>query len=88
MSKTGTTVTLSFKYQTTGLDSGEYLAVDVYNGSTWTQVASYTGTAAATNKSINVTSYQSTNFKVRFRTKMNAADEYAYMDNVSVSVTY
>lgn len=87
MSKTGTTVTLSFKYQTTGLDSGEYLAVDVYNGSTWTQVGSYTGTAAATNKSINVTSYQSTNFKVRFRTKMNAADEYAYVDNVSVAVT-
>lgn len=87
MSKTGTSVTLSFKYQLTGLDAGEYLAVDVYNGSAWTQVATYTGTIAATNKSIDVTKYQSTNFKVRFRTMMNSTTEYAYVDNVTVSVT-
>ena len=87
MSKTGTTVTFSFKYETTGLDSGEYLAADVYNGSTWTQVATYTGTKTATNVSIDVTNYQSTNFKVRFRAKMSDSTEYAYVDNVTVSIT-
>jgi hypothetical protein len=89
MVKTGTKVTLAFKYQVTGLDSGEYLAVDVSKdgGATWAQVKTITGTVStATNTAIDVTAYKSTNFKLRFRTKMSSTTQYAYVDNVSFSV--
>ncbi|NPV38026.1 MAG: hypothetical protein HPY78_01965 [Brevinematales bacterium] len=82
------TVTLAFKRQVTGLDSGEYLAVDVYNGTSWVQVASFTGTLSLANVSYNVTQYKNANFKVRFRTKMSSTSEYSYVDNVSVAVSF
>lgn len=85
MSKTGT-VTLAFKYKLTGLDSGEYLAVDVLKGSTWYQVKSLTGTQDWKNIAIDISAYGSTSMKLRFRTKMNLTSEYVYVDNVSVAV--
>lgn len=86
LNKTGSTVTLAFKYKVTGLDSGEYLAVDVLKGSTWNQIAVLTGTAAWVNVSYDITAYGSTAMKLRFRAKMNEAGEVAGVDNVTVSV--
>ncbi|MGC3996113.1 MAG: fibronectin type III domain-containing protein [Anaeromyxobacter sp.] len=86
MSKTGTTVTLGFKYSVTGLTSTEYLKVDVLKGTTWTTVATLTGTAAATNKAIDISAYQSTAMKLRFRAKMSGSTKVVTVDNVTVSV--
>ncbi|MGC3996793.1 MAG: alpha-amylase C-terminal beta-sheet domain-containing protein [Anaeromyxobacter sp.] len=88
ISKTGTTVTLGFKYATKNLGTSEYLAVDVStnSGSTWTQVASYTGTRGATNASINITAYKSTTMKLRFRVKSTGSTHWATVDNVTVAV--
>lgn len=80
------TVTLAFKYSVTGLDSGEYLAVDVLKGTTWTQVATFTGTKAATNAAYNISAYGSSAMKLRFRAKMSDTTEKATVDNVSISV--
>lgn len=85
MNKNGTVVTLSFKYKTAMLDAGEYLKVDVLKGTTWTCVGTYTGTKDWTNASIDITAYKSTAMKLRFRSLSNAADEWVYVDNVSVS---
>ncbi|MGC4000267.1 MAG: alpha-amylase family glycosyl hydrolase [Anaeromyxobacter sp.] len=86
LNKTGTTVTLAFKYSTTALTSTEYLKVDVLKGTTWTTVGTYTGTIGATNKSINITAYGSTALKVRFRAKMSGSSKKVTVDNVTVSV--
>ncbi len=86
MNKQGTAVTLAFKYKTVGLDSGEYLKVQVLKGTVWTTVGTYTGTKDWTNVSINITSYQSSAMKLRFLSYMNGTDEYVYVDNVTVSV--
>ncbi len=85
MNKTGTVVTLAFKYKTVGLDTGEYLKVQVLKGTTWTNVGTYTGTKDWTNTSINITAYQSTAMKLRFLSYMSGTDEYVYVDNVAVS---
>ena len=85
MNKTGIAVTLAFKYKVTGLDTGEYLKVQVLKGTTWTNLATYTGTQDWINKSIDITAYQSTAMKLRFLSFMNGADEYVYVDNVTVS---
>lgn len=83
--KRGTEVTLAFKYKTVGLDSGEYLRVQVlYNGS-WYTIATLGGTRDWTNVSYNITPYQSSSLKVRFLSYMNATDEYVYVDNVAIS---
>ncbi len=83
--KRGTEVTLAFKYKTVGLDSGEYLRVQVlYNGA-WYTVATLGGTQDWTNVSYNITSYQSSTMKIRFLSYMNATDEYVYVDNVAIS---
>ena len=86
MSKTGSAVTLAFKYKVTNLDAGEYLKVQVLKGSTWTNVATYSGTVDWTNTSVDITAYQSTAMKLRFLSFMNGADEWVYVDNVTVSV--
>ncbi len=86
MNKQGTAVTLALKYKTAGLDTGEYLRVQVLKGTTWTTVATYTGTKDWTNVSIDITAYQSSAMKLRFLSYMNGTDEYVYVDNVTVSV--
>jgi len=86
MSKTGTEVTLAFKYKTVGLDTGEYLRVQVLKGTTWYTVATLGGTQDWKNVSYNITSYQSTAMKLRFLSYMNSTTEYVYVDNVTVSV--
>ena len=57
-------------YIESGFDSGEYIALDVYDG-TWNQVMSLDGNSDPENtwhhETVNLGSYLASNFKIRFR---------------------
>ncbi len=75
-----------------GLDTGEYLALDLFNGTSWQEVAKVRGNVDAENAwhSPVVTidgSYLVSNFQFRFRAKMSGSDEDANVDNVRLIAT-
>ena len=82
--------TLSFSwYIESGLDGGEYLAADVWDGSNWTQVASLQGNVDQENswheESIDIDgAYLVDDFNVRFRAKASKSNEDANVDNVQI----
>ena len=76
-------------YIESGLDDGEYLAVDLFDGSTWTEVARLDGNVDAENvwhqPYVQIpTDHLVDNFQFRFRAKMNRSDEDANVDNVQL----
>ncbi len=75
-----------------GLDTGEYLALDLFNGTSWQEVAKLRGNVDTENAwhSPAVTidgSYLVSNFQFRFRAKMSGSDEDANVDNVRLIAT-
>ena len=68
-------------------DSGEYIALDVYDGS-WQQVAILRGNVDQENvwhhETIDLSSYMSSNFKLRFRAKVSRSNEDGHVDNVKI----
>jgi alpha-tubulin suppressor-like RCC1 family protein len=84
------TATLSFlRFVHSNLDAGEYLKVEVWNGSSWTQVRNWTDGAGDDStwraESISLSPYlTATGLKVRFTTKQDAVDEHVHIDDVKI----
>ncbi len=75
-----------------GLDTGEYLALDFFNGSSWQEVAKLSGNVDTENTWHNELltidgQYLVSNFQLRFRAKMSGSDEDANVDNVKLFAT-
>ncbi len=75
-----------------GLDTGEYVALDLFNGTSWQEVGKLRGNVDAENvwhsPVINIDgSYLVSNFQFRFRAKMSGSDEDANVDNVRLIAT-
>ncbi|MFA4835255.1 MAG: hypothetical protein WC749_04200 [Dehalococcoidia bacterium] len=86
----GDSLTFSW-YITSTLDTGEYLALDFWNGTTWVQIDTLQGNvdpegswADEIYDFSSYPSYRRSDFKLRFRGKMNASDEYGYVDLVRI----
>jgi hypothetical protein len=78
--------TLKFNWGVKGLDSGEYLALHIYNG-TWNENvwSNPKGTGAGT-KEIDLSPYgMVSNLQIRFDTKQNLRVEYAEIDAINVT---
>ena len=74
------------------MDTGEYLALDLFNGTSWQEVVKLRGNVDAENvwhsPVVNIDgSYFVSNFQYRFRAKMSGSDEDANIDNVRLIAT-
>lgn len=82
------TATLSFDWQTSSLDSGERLAIQVSNnGSSFTTLATFTNSSSGS-FSQDISSYISGNTTIRFIKNGNNWDQgndRAYIDNVNIT---
>ena len=80
-------------YIESGLDNGEYVALDLFNGSSWNEVARLSGNVDTENTwhsetiAIDGQPTSSTTSNFRFRAKMNKSDEDANVDNVQLFAT-
>jgi hypothetical protein len=77
-------------YIESGLDSGEYLAIDLYDGSTWTDVARLSGNVDPEDtwhaETIAIDgAYLVSNFQFQFRANMDKSNEDANVDNVRLT---
>jgi len=83
----GATLTYSWLIES-GLDTGEYLALDLWNGTAWKEVTRLRGNVDPENvwhnKTIDLGSYLLPNFKLRFRGKMSDYTEDANVDVVKI----
>jgi len=88
-----TNATLSFDWETVGLDANEYLDVQIAAspGGPFTQLGQYGGTASGA-ASFDVTAYISTGTTIRIEatpgTENWESGEYGYLDNVEFSSTW
>lgn len=86
-------VELSFEWLIeSGLDRGEYLALDLFDGSNWVEVAILRGNVDAEDvwhhQTVALDSgFLVSNFQFRFRATMNRSDEDAHVDNVRLVAT-
>lgn len=90
--KTG--ANLSFSWFIEGnWDTGEYIKVDIFNGSSWINVASIAGTSGTNsgsdenhwiNRDISLSSYMVQNFKLRLRATVSSNLEDGNIDNVKI----
>ena len=68
-------------------DKGEYIALDVYDGS-WHEVKKLKGNEDPENtwhhETIDLSSYMASNFKIRFRAKVSRSSEDGHVDNVKI----
>ena len=84
--------TLTFSwFIESSLDSGEYLALDLWNGTDWIEAARLRGNVDPENtwhdESINLSSYLVSNFRLRFRGTMSSSWEDANLDTVRITGT-
>ncbi|MFH1598592.1 MAG: S8 family serine peptidase [Patescibacteria group bacterium] len=72
------TVIFQYYYYVEAEDStlcfNDYLSADVYNGSSWTELGYYCGSATSGTGGFNVSSYKDSNMKVRFTWETNGSD--------------
>jgi serine protease len=84
--KTSVTLTYSWSIESSW-DLGEYIALDVYDG-TWQEIKRLRGDIDPENKwhheTIDLSSYIVDNFKIRFRARVNRANEDGFVDNVTI----
>jgi predicted phage tail protein len=82
------TITFSVSRRSSGMDAGEFLYLEWWNGTAWT-VASTVNTTAWTTPSFTLPAAAANNaaFKVRFRTNANATNERGDIDDVTVRGT-
>jgi PKD repeat protein len=83
-----TTATLTYSwYIERGWDTGEYIALDVHDGS-WQQVTILRGNVDPEGRwhheTIDLTSYMNSDFKIRFRAKVSRSNEDGHVDNVKI----
>ncbi|MFH1433041.1 MAG: S8 family serine peptidase [archaeon] len=85
--KTGAKLTF-WRWVDNGLDSGEYLAADIWDGNKWVQIAYWTNGAGDTDvwefESYDLNNYLVNGFSVRFRTKESSNLEHVYVDDVKI----
>ena len=79
-------------YIESGLDTGEYVAVDLFDGTTWSEAARLSGNVDQENtwhqEAVNIGGgYLVDDFKFRFRAKMSRSNEDANVDNVQLVAT-
>jgi hypothetical protein len=85
--------TLTFwRYADNDLDAGEYLKVELYDGTTWNTIFNWTEGAGDDDtwhqENINLASYLgASNFNVRFVTHQSAYFEEAEIDDVVINGT-
>ncbi|MFT7484935.1 MAG: subtilisin family serine protease [Candidatus Paceibacteria bacterium] len=79
------TVELTYARRTGGLDSGEVLTVEYWNGSSWVTVESTNSTAwSVPTWSLGASADNNSAFKIRFRTNANRNNERADVDDVAL----
>lgn len=79
-----TLAVLTFDYDTNNqLENGDYLYVEVYNGSSWTELERYENDVSGTGN-FDISDYISANTAVRFRVDTDS-NEYWYVDNVQIA---
>ncbi len=84
------TATLTFDWLIeNGFDSGEYLALDVYDGNSWqTDVRRLDGNVDTEDvwhsETVDLSAYASSNLLVRFRSLVSSSNEDADVDNVKI----
>lgn len=85
-----TSVTLSFDYQTSGLDFREYFAVQVSSDGVNFTTLDVVGGSTSGFYSRDITVYASANTTIRFRGEDRSweSGEFAYVDNFQLSVVY
>lgn len=85
-----TSATLTFNWQTTGLNGSKGLIVQMSNngGASFTTVDTVSGNNSSGNFSSNISAYISSNTTIRFRNNGNNWDnnDYAWVDNVQIQV--
>jgi len=87
------TATLSLlRFVDVELDTGEYLGVELWNGSTWAPVLEWGGQNGDDNlwhaEQVNLAPYLGvTAFRIRFVTKSNKSSEHVHVDDVKVVAT-
>ena len=84
--------TLSFsRFVDYGLDSGEYLKVEVYDGSSWKQAYRWTHGSGDDNRwhdeSYDLSDYLVSGFKVRFVAHMSYYNEDVQLDDIVINAT-
>jgi hypothetical protein len=80
-----TSVDLKYSRRTTGMDAGEKLFVEYWNGTSWILVESTTSTAWADKTfTLGAGAANKAGFKVRFRTNADLTTERGDVDNVEV----
>lgn len=82
-------VTLTFWwYIESGIDTGEYVAMDAWNGAAWVEVARLDGNVDTESvwhdETIDLGAYKVPDFKMRFRGKMSLSLEDADVDDVRI----
>jgi len=82
------TITLSVSRRSSGMDAGEFLYLEWFNGTAWT-VASTVNTTAWTTPTFSLPAAAANNaaFRIRFRTNASANNERGDIDNVTVRGT-
>lgn len=83
-------VTLSFwRFVDRSLDRGEFLAVEIFDGSAWQQVAYWTNRNGDDDKwnkeTIDITGLRSADFSIRFISKENSSIEDVEVDDVVIT---
>ncbi|MHC4117365.1 MAG: hypothetical protein ACYSWO_07635 [Planctomycetota bacterium] len=70
-----------------GLDAGEYLYAEWYDGTDWHELESTQATSwgSQQDKTCGSGANDNSSFKIRFRTNASATNEYAYVDSVEVT---
>jgi hypothetical protein len=86
-----TNIHIRYACKTKGMDPGEYLYIEWWDGDSWNVVGSYQGTSWITDdKTCGAGANDNPAFKVRFRsnaTSPNWREEYACIDDVEVTDT-
>ena len=85
-----TSATLEFlRYIDSNLDWNEYLRVDVWNGSSWTQVFDWTAPngddSTWHSEQLDLSPYLVNDFRVRFRARMSHWNEIVQVDDVRIT---
>jgi subtilisin family serine protease len=87
-SKTNCTLEL-WRWTDDGLDNGEYLVVDFWDGSQWVQMAYWTDGDGDTDvwefETYSLNDYLISNFSIRLRTRESSSREHVYVDGVKIT---
>ena len=78
------------RFVDSSLDGGEYLSIEVYNGSTWNQIAKWGAdnnedTDEWEDESINITSYLDDNFKIKIKSLQSSSSEDTGIDYIRIT---